>query len=378
MQDENYNIESQDPEEKEIDLLELFGKLWNAKRTLIWAGVAGLVIGLVVAFSIPKEYTVDMKLAPEISGGTKVGGGGLSALASMAGINLSSGSGTDAVNPTLYPEIVSSVPFVTGLFDVPVTTKDDEHMTLRDYLEYKTSSPWWSSIMTLPGKAIGAVRGLFTEPVDTAKQYQVDPFRLSFDQTELVKKLNAAISADVDTKTAVISVSVTMHDPLVSALLVDTVVHRLQEYVTDYRTEKARNDLAYAQKINDEAKTEYHKAQQRYANFVDRNHGLVTRASQTEEERLQNETNLAYTLYSNTLQQYQLARAKVQEITPVYTVLKPATVPIQATKPSKIVILIGFIFLAVVIAGAWILFGQDFVASLRKATAKEPEGEGSH
>lgn len=373
MQDENYNMESQEPEESEIDLLELFGKLWKAKRTLIWAGVAGMVIGLVVAFSIPKEYTVDMKLAPEMSGGTKAGGGGLSALASMAGINLNSGSGTDAVNPMLYPEIVGSVPFMTGLFDVPVTTTDDEHMTLRSYLEYKTSAPWWGAVMALPGKAIGAVKGLFVEPADTTKQYKVDPFRLSYDQTKLVERLKNAITADVDNKTAVISVSVTMQDPLVAALLADTVVHRLQEYVTEYRTEKARNDLAYAEKLNVEAKNDYHKAQQRYAAYVDRNHGLVSKSSLTEEERLQNEMNLAFSLYNSTAQQYQMARAKVQEITPVYTVLKPATVPIQASKPSKVVILIGFIFLAVVIAGAWVLFGQDFIGSIKKATSQETQ-----
>ncbi|MDE6692355.1 MAG: chain-length determining protein [Muribaculaceae bacterium] len=376
MQDERYNDDDVlDQDEKEIDLLELFGKLWQAKRTLIWAGVIGMVVGLVVAFSIPKEYTTDMKLAPEVTGNTKMGGGGLSALASMAGINLSSGAGTDAVNPMLYPEIVSSVPFMTGLFDVPVTTSDDEHMTLRDYLEYKTKSPWWNVVIGLPFKAIGAVKDLFSEPVDTAKQYKVDPFRLSYDQSELVKMLNGCISSDVDTKTAVISVSVTMQDPLVSALIADTVVSRLQEYVTDYRTEKARKDLSYAEKINEEAKAEYHKAQQRYAGYVDRNHGVVTRAGQTEEERLQNEMSLAYSLYSNTLQQYQLARAKVQEITPVYTVLKPATVPILPSKPSKVVILIGFIFLAVVAASAWVLFGKDFMSSLKKVSSPDASSD---
>lgn len=376
MQDEKYNNEDfQDQDEKEIDLLELFGKLWQAKRTLIWAGVIGMVVGVVIAFSIPKQYTTDMKLAPEVSGGNKSTSGGLGALASMAGINLNSGSGTDAVNPMLYPEIVSSVPFITGLFDVPVTTVDGDNLTLRSYLEYKTRAPWWSAIMALPGKAIGAVKGLFTEPADTAKQYNVDPFRLSYDQMMLVERLNACISSDVDTKTAVISVSVTMQDPLVSALIADTVVHRLQEYVTEYRTEKARNDLEYARKINDESRAEYHKAQQRYANFVDRNHGLTSRSSQTEEERLQNEMSLAYSVYQTAAQQYQMAKAKVQEITPVYTVLKPASVPILPSKPSKVVILIGFIFLAVVAAAAWVLFGKDFISSLKKVSSPETSSE---
>ncbi len=374
MQDENYNIEAQEPEEKEIDLLELFGKLWKSKRALIWACVIGVVVGAVIAFSLPRNYSAGVTLAPELANSKMSGGGGLSALASMAGINLNNTGSTDAVNPMLYPEIVSSVPFIASLFDVPVTTVDDETMTLRSYLEYKTSKPWWGAVLSLPGEAIGAVRGLFVEQEDTAKNYKVDPFRLSQDQMLLVESLNKSISSDVDAKTAVISVNVTMQDPLVAALLADTVVKRLQEYVTNYRTEKARKDLDYAAKINEEAKAEYHKAQKRYAAFVDRNHGLVTKSSQTEEERLSNEMSLAFSLYSNTSQQYQLARAKVQEITPVYTVLQPATVPIKGS-PSRLVVIIGFVFLAVVATAAWVLFGKDLMDSMKKATLAEASEE---
>lgn len=50
-----------------------------------------------------------MTLAPE-SGG-KSGGGSMGALAAMAGINLGTSSGEDALSPELYPDIVSSTPF---------------------------------------------------------------------------------------------------------------------------------------------------------------------------------------------------------------------------------------------------------------------------
>ncbi|MBM6736472.1 chain-length determining protein, partial [Mediterranea massiliensis] len=113
------------PEEQEIDLLELAARVWAERKLVLkWCGVA-VVVGLVVAFSIPKEYTTTVTLAPESSQG---GGalGGLSALAGMAGINLRSGQeGGDALNPELYPDIVSSVAFSTELFDVPVQAEKD-------------------------------------------------------------------------------------------------------------------------------------------------------------------------------------------------------------------------------------------------------------
>ena len=156
-----------------------------------------------------------------------------------------------------------------------------------------------------------------------------------------------------------------MQDPMVSAMLADTVAERLKEYVTEYRTNKARADMEYAQTLNDEARDDYSQAQQRYAAYMDRNQGVILRSMRNEEERLQNEMQLAYNLYNTTAQQLQMAKAKVQEITPVYTVLQPATVPLIPSKPSKMLIIVGCVFVAVVACAAWILFGRDLVAAFR-------------
>ena len=64
-EDKIQNTVPQQPEEQEIDLIELAQKVW-AERKLVFkaCGIAAL-IGLVVAFSIPKEYTTEVMLAPE-------------------------------------------------------------------------------------------------------------------------------------------------------------------------------------------------------------------------------------------------------------------------------------------------------------------------
>lgn len=367
MQEEKEVMRNDD--EQEIDLLELARKLWDSRKTILKWGAIGAVVGLVVAFSIPKEYTTTIKLAPEMSD-NKAGAGGLGALAAMAGVNLGGGSGADAVYPQLYPDVVSSVPFVISLFDVPVTDAEGEHTTtVRAFIEEDTSAPWWSAVMALPGKAIGGVMSLFRSDDDAQGDGGVNPFKLTPEENAVVTALAARIGADVDTKTSVISLSVTMQDPMVSAMLADTVAARLKTYVTDYRTEKARRDMEYAQRINDEAKQDYYAAQQKYAEYMDRNQGLATRAAQTESERLQNESSLAFSLYNQTAQQLQIARAKVQQTTPVYTVVQPATVPLRPSKPSKMLILVGFIFLAVVASSAWILFGRDLIDGFRRQPA---------
>lgn len=353
-------------EEQEIDLLELAGKIWADRRLVLkWCGIA-VVVALVVAFSIPKEYTTTVMLAPEVEGGSRPLGG-LSALAGMAGINMGSGESSDALYPDLYPDIVSSVGFTTELFNVPVKDAEGELDTnLYTYLKEEQRSPWWSAIISFPFKCLGWVMSLFKEE-EEGTDGGVNPFQLTKDEDGVVKALNERIAVSVDKKTSLISLSVTMQDPLISATMTDTVMAKLQDYITEYRTNKARHDLDFTQKLYDEAQKKYYDAQQAYADYVDMNQNISLRSVQTRQERLQNEMNLAYNLYNQTAQQLQLAKAKVQENTPVYTIVQAATVPLKASKPSKLMILVGFVFLAGVGSVGWILFGRNIWTSLKQS-----------
>lgn len=373
---EQDNIMDHNEEEKEIDLLELAAKLWNQRKKLIKWSICGVVAGLIVAFSIPKEYSTSVKLAPEANDSKSVSGG-LGALASMAGLG-SSGGGADALYPMLYPDVVSSVPFVTSLFNVEVPTMEDgKKITVRQYLEEDIRSPWWGYIMRLPGALIGLIKGSGNEEEEGHK---LDNFKLTQRESSLVDAMNKRVGASVDAKTSVVTIDVSMQDPLVSAVLADTVVSRLQQYITAYRTNKARQDLEYAVKLNDEAKQTYYDAQQKLAEYQDRNQGIAFNSAKTTLARLENEAQLAFSLYNQTAQQVQKAQAKVQETTPVYAIVTPATVPVKPASPRKAMILIGFTFLAFVACAAKILFLDPMIASgaasiFKKATAEDGASE---
>lgn len=363
-EDKIQNTVPQQPEEQEIDLIELAQKVW-AERKLVFkaCGIAAL-IGLVVAFSIPKEYTTEVMLAPESA--TRSGGGSMGALAAMAGINLGANSGEDALSPELYPDIVKSIPFLLELFDVKVTDQKAKiDTTLYAYLDKHQRAPWWSAVMSAPFKALGWTMSLFKDKPEE-KVGKADPFKLTIDEARVADVLSKRISVSIDKKTGVTTLSVTMQDPLISASLTDTVMHCLQNYITDYRTNKARHDLAFTEKLYKEAKADYTDAQKKYATFVDANQNIILLSYRAEQERLQNEMNLAYSVYTQVSQQLQMSKAKVQEITPVYTVVQPASVPLRAAKPNKIMILIGFIFLAGVGSIGWILFVKDLLKGWKK------------
>ena len=151
----------QAPEEQEIDLMEMALKVWAERKWVIkMCGIAA-VVGIIVAFSIPREYSTTVKLAPESAGKS---GGGMSSLAAMVGINLSSGSSGDALSPDLYPDIVASTPFLIDLFNVRVQDQKSRiDTTLYTYLEEHQRAPWWSAILSAPMKALGWTLSLFRE-----------------------------------------------------------------------------------------------------------------------------------------------------------------------------------------------------------------------
>lgn len=363
--EENKNYTSptpaSNPEEQEIDLMDLLRKVIAMRKTLYKAAGIGLVVGIIIAFSIPRQYTVSVTLAPEMGSDAKSSG-----FASMAASFLGAGNmgnSADALNVTLSNEIVSSTPFLLELFDTRVQTLDDYiDTTLVAYLD-EQSSPWWSLILNAPGKAVGEVKGLFTENPDTVST--LNPFQLTKEENQKVETLRKTIKAKVDKKTGITTLSVTLQDPKVSAMVADSVVNKLQQYIINYRIAKAKEDCAYLEQLYKERQQEYYDAQQRYARYVDANKSLVLQSVRTEQERLQNDMNLAFQVYSQVAQQLQVARAKIQEEKPVFAVVEPATVPLQASNSRKIMV-IGMVFLALVGTLGWKLFGVSLWQQFKK------------
>jgi uncharacterized protein involved in exopolysaccharide biosynthesis len=348
-------------EYEEIDIMELLRKLVRSwKRIAKWCAIAA-VAGVVIALSLPNEYSVSSKMAPESV--SRSGGGSLSSLASLAGISLGSVSTSDAVYPDLYPDIVSSTPFVVEFFPVQVSFKDGKETVTTDYYTYLKEyqkSPWWGAVLHAPFKALGWFLGLFREKTEPVEGFAaLDPSALTYEQEEIAKAVRKSIQLGVDKKNSVITLTVTAQDPQVAAVISEEVIERLKVYVTNYRTEKSRKDVEYYETLYNEARDAYFTSQQAYANYVDRNQGVILQRVKTEQERLQNEMNLNYQLYNACAQQLQGARAKVQQETPVFTIINPPQVPNKKSKPKRATILAACIFLGGIAAAVYILWGPD-------------------
>lgn len=362
-ENKNYqNPEVQEPgnDEQEIDWMDILRRIYAIRKTLYKAAGVGVVLGIIIALSIPKQYTVTVTLSPEMGGDKS---SGLASLASSFLGGSASSSSNDALNVTLAPDIVASTPFILELFNTRVQTLDGElDTTLVAYLD-EQQSPWFSYIIKAPGMAIEAIKSLFVEETDTTTI--LNPFQLTEKEFNKVESIRNIILADVDKKTAKTTISVTLQDPKVTAIVADSVVDKLQQYIIDYRIKKAKEDCAYLEELYKERQQEYYEAQSKYAHYFDTNRNIAFQSVRAEQERLQNDMNLAYQVYSQVAQQLQVARAKIQEEKPVFAVVEPATVPLQPSGTSRKVILVGVVFFIVCCVGAWKLLGQEYWQQLK-------------
>jgi hypothetical protein len=365
MNEENKYIEQ---EESSIDFGKIFKDLLKHKGLYFKVLPVAFVLAAIYALSLPNYYNCQVKLSPEMSGSKSTSG--LASLASSFGVNLGSamGNGTEALFPTLYPDLMNSVDFKTSLFPVPVTiegNKDkgeqDRTMSYYDYMENEQKAPWWSVVS--PGKVIGWVISLFKEDKEEESS-KVDPFRLTKEQTEIVQAIDKNIVCDVDKKTMVITINVTDQDPVICATMADTVKNRLQNFITDYRTSKARVDLEYNKKLYAETKARYDKARRLYAEFVDANQDIILQTVRQRQVELENDMQLQYNAFTQVAAQLMAAEAKVQEDTPAFTTLQSATVPVKKAGPGRAKIYLVFLFLAFLGVTAWILHKEDDLKSL--------------
>lgn len=337
--------------------MELLAKLWKSRRVIIKWGIIGAVIGLIVGFSIPKTYRVSATLAPEMQ--QRIGSG-VSSIASMMGVSLD--NSMDAIDYEMYPDVIASTPFLFELLDLEVKTKDGQiDTTLQNYILNHQKSPWWNHVIGAPFKALGWAVSLVKpeEESESSGEAVLNIANLPKEERMAIKYLTEKITVVVDKKTGKTQLSLEMQDPMVAYTVLAAVIDNLKDYMSAYRTSKSRQDVENLSVICEERKQEYYAVQKAYAQYTDSNKNVVQNSTKAEGQRLQQEMNLAYQVYSQVATQLEGARIKVQQDKPVFAILKPAAVPMKKAAPSKPKLLIVFAFFAGCCAAAWVLFGED-------------------
>jgi hypothetical protein len=343
-------MEEQKKDITPIDFIQIVKKLWPHRKTYYWVMPTTLILTYLYMICIPRYYNCTVSLAPE-SGGTSISGS-LGSIASSFGLgNLAKLNSDDAIFAEIYPDVIKSKKFISELMVVDVKTKEgDVNCNYYTYLRDHQRTAWWNVVKS-------NIKSMFSE--SSTDNYngkeKISTFNLTQVQDDVFGSAQNKITCSVDKKTNVVTITVRDQDPLVCATMADATCQKLQDFIIAYRTNKSRIDYEYYKKLCEESRKEYDKALDRYASCADAYTNSVLTIYKARVEKLENDMQAKYNIYTAMNTQMQAARAKLQEATPAFTVIECASVPIKPAVPKRMLISIVMMILSFFVLSVWYL-----------------------
>jgi uncharacterized protein involved in exopolysaccharide biosynthesis len=367
MTDQNQkNTSVSQVEEDEIDLIAIAKTLWQGRKTILKTTLIFMALGLFVAIFSEKEYTASTTFVPQTSD-SKIGGN-LGGLASLAGINLGSMNSGSEISPSLYPQIINSIPFQLEMLQTPLTTADQkEKITFEEFFKnhYRPSVLGYIKKYTigLPGLFLKAIKGE-PEALVLNEGNQSKLLSITREEYELLERLEEQLVLEVNLDDGFVSISGNMPEAIASAELTLKAQELLQQYVINFKIKKSKEQLNFIQDRYTEKEREFKTTQQKLALYRDQNRNVNSAIAKTTLQRLQSEYDLAYGVYSELAKQLEAQQIKVEQDTPVFTVLKPVNVPVEKSEPKRGLIIVLSLFLGILL-GLGLNFMSFFLKSIK-------------
>ena len=345
----------------------LIRTLWRERWLLLRITTLFTALGVGVALLMQPEFVSEARIMPEMGGGSGDMLRRLAAVAGCSGVDMADNEDIDAIRPDLYPNVLQSTPFILYLIDQPVRVTSGQQLTV--------------SAVLMPDEGPGSWLRTRVEADDvvakqTANGVNNTLVKRSKRQQELVEDVGRRVSARLDTRSGIISISAKMPDATVAAGVAQLAMDYLTEYVTNYRTEKARLDLRFYELRLNEARLRYQKAQMTVFRYNDQHKYavVVMQAATMEKQRMDAELSIAQTGYTELSRQFEQAKLRVQERTPVFKVLEPAQVPLKRVSPKRTIIVLLFALTGLLIGAVYLMGRENNVVGLVRVMIGESHG----
>ena len=267
-------------------------------------------------------------------------GGTIGSIAASFGFDLSDMQTSDAITPLLYPDLMDDNGFVTSMFNIQVRDAEGEiKTTYYDYLKNHQKDAWFKY-------PLHWIKELLPKDADSNEEnVAFDPYDLSRADNDIAEAIRGNIKISIDKKTGVITIVTKAQDKLICKTLADSVMSQLQEFIIDYRTNKARNDYEYYKKLVADAKSDYETVRRKYGATSDANMEVTMKSMELLLTDLENDMQLKFNTYTTMCTQLEAAKAKVQDRTPAFTIIEGAAVPVKPAGPKRMIFVIGMMFL---------------------------------
>ena len=313
----------------EIDLIELLKTAWSGRKQIIIISFVFVLIGVASALLWPIFYTSSTTFINSQTESSS--NSGLSGVASLVGINLGGISSGSEIPSTMYPQIGESVEFKRALLDSYVDEK--EQIKLEDFLaDYNK---------------------IEKNVTENNKKLFVSEY-----ENELFDVINDIVSISVNQKDGFITISANMPNSEYAANTCVNARDILQEIVINSRIQSAKQKLKFSEKQLSSKRIEFEEVQNKLAYFNDSNLNLVTSTIINERSKLEAEFQIINAVMVELSKQVEQRKLRVSEDTPVFSIVKEASMPVKRSSPKRALIVLSFGFIGLVISILYVIIKE--------------------
>ena len=209
-------------------------------------------------------------------------------------------------------------------------------------------SPWWN--LSFLSNTYNISRNINTIATENSQ------LRYSEEDTKLIETLRQRIFLSKIETTGALQLEVRMQHPIAAALLADTIRERFENYLNQYRHQKARLKLADATEQEQKARLKWYVLQDSLGRYEDTHNSVWSSQGHIIPQRLRNDVQLAYEEYTSSVQTKQLAETELYKTMPIFAIVSPSKVPLKPSNPKKLVIISYCFFISVFIPIIKVIF----------------------
>ena len=348
----------------EIDLIKLLKKVYSEKILIFKISFLTALIGVIYALAQPNEFTSSTTFIPQLSSGVKTGGSSLSGLASLAGINVGGMEGSSEFPPTLYPQVVNGIPFKLDLLSSNVNSNGNQ-ILVKDYFTDKNSFNVFGLLkeytIGLPSKVLEVFKSKGKEAVNLESEI----YFVSEEDSGLFDLISSSLSLSINDKEGFITISFTDSDKNIAAQITQIAQNLLQKKIIEFKNKSSKEMLDFAIKQYSQNKESFEKLQDERAVFVDKNINISSSLFQNKLSRIESELTISQSIVQQLASQVEQAKLQVNKDTPVFTTIKPVTIPFERSAPKRSLIVIVFAFLGLVLSCGYVLIKEPATEILK-------------
>ena len=312
------------------NVVEIVSTLWNSRKLFVYIVGIASALSVIVSFLLPEYFRSTAILLPETEKSKLSALGGLSDLASLAGVNTG-----EASLVKLYPTIIKSESVLKSVI----------------YTQYYSKK--------------------FKDSVNLIQFWDVDAKTPELVYESTLGLLREQLDVSMDNKTGVVTISLETKEPQLSADIVNKVTSELDKYIRTKRTTNASEQRKWIEARLSEVKADLEKSENTLKEFREKNR-RVNDSPQLllEQERLIREVQINATLYAELKKQYEIVKIEEIKNIPIINIMDAGRAAARKERPKRSTIVVAAFFLSLVTAFGYMLvadrYGREVVEFVKR------------